>query len=367
MRVLYFTAQDSPHDQRFLSALAGTTLQVFSLRMYTCQPKTPEGIKELTWGGNQPDWSFWNGWQAGIKQLEDILLDLKPDLVHAGPIQGPALAAALAKFQPLVSMSWGFDLLRNADRSPWMRWATGCALARSAVLVADCQTVAEQAAGYGFPHERMILFPWGVDLDHFSPRNANNAGQALRRSLDWEEGFVLFCNRAWSVPYGVDELVQAFVLAYQRNPNLRLLLAGDGPQSEQIRAILAPVGDAVYFPGRITREDSPGFYGAGDLFISASHCDGSSVSLLEALACGRPTLVSDIPSNREWVRPGDVGHLFSTGDVNALADKILALTADSNLAAHGRRARKLAEERADWTLNFPKLLDAYQLARKVAC
>ena len=66
MRVLYFTAQDSPHDQRFLSALAGTALQVFSLRMYTCQPKTPEGIKELTWGGNQPDWSFWNGWQAGI-------------------------------------------------------------------------------------------------------------------------------------------------------------------------------------------------------------------------------------------------------------------------------------------------------------
>jgi glycosyltransferase involved in cell wall biosynthesis len=167
------------------------------------------------------------------------------------------------------------------------------------------------------------------------------------------------------VPYGVDDLAQAFVSAYQKFPDLRLLLAGDGPQSELIQRILAPVGAAVHFPGRINRENLPAFYGAGDLFISPSHCDGSSVSLLEALACGRPVLVSDILSNREWVSPGDVGDLFRDGDISDLTDKILNLTNDSDLVSYGRRARLLAEKRADWHVNFQKLISAYELALKL--
>jgi glycosyltransferase involved in cell wall biosynthesis len=362
MRVLYFTAQDSPHDQRFLTALAGTSHQVFSLRMNACAPDTPAGISELNWEDGQPDWTCWTGWQAGIRQLRSILADLKPDVVHAGPIQGPGLAAALAEFQPLVSMSWGFDLLRAAHRSPWMRKATQCALDRSTVMVADCQTVADQAAGYGFPTERMVLFPWGVNLNHFSPRQAAETGQQLKRSLGWEGHFVLFCNRSWSVPYGVDDLAQAFVITHQHRPDMRLLLAGDGPHSERIRQILDPVRDAVHYPGWVAHEDLPAYYGAGDLFVSPSHCDGSSVSLLEALACGRPVLVSDIPSNQEWVRPGDVGDLFADGNVTSFAEQLLALAAEPDLDAYGRRARLLAEQRADWTQNFQKLLSAYQLA-----
>ncbi|MFU8827711.1 MAG: glycosyltransferase family 4 protein, partial [Brevefilum sp.] len=228
--------------------------------------------------------------------------------------------------------------------------------------VADCQTVAKTAASYGFPPERMVLFPWGVDLSHFSPDSAVEPGDRIRQNLGWEGQFVLFCNRSWSAPYGVDDLAQAFVMAYQHRPDLRLLLAGDGPLAERLRHILAPVGDAVHFPGWVTREDLPAYYGAGDLFVSPSHCDGSSVSLMEALACGRPVLVSDIDSNREWVRPGEVGDLFDVGDVNSLASQLIAVAANPDLAAYGRQARKLAEARANWDVNFQKLMLAYQMA-----
>ena len=61
-----------------------------------------------------------------------------------------------------------------------------------------------------------------------------------------------------------------------------------------------------------------------DLYISPSHVDGSSVSLMEALACGLPCLVSDIPANQEWVREGENGWLFPDGDDERLAGKILA-------------------------------------------
>jgi glycosyltransferase involved in cell wall biosynthesis len=115
----------------------------------------------------------------------------------------------------------------------------------------------------------------------------------------------------------------------------------------------------------------PRYYQMADLYVSASHSDGSSISLLEAMACGSPVLVSDIPGNREWVPPlppggiegGQVGWLFPDGDADALAQAILhAVEQRHHLPEMGRRARALAEQRADWKQNFPRLFKAYELA-----
>ena len=65
-------------------------------------------------------------------------------------------------------MSWGSDLLRDVDRSAWMRWSARYTLGRTTVLTGDCQAVQEKAAGFGFPAERCVLFPWGVDLQRFT-------------------------------------------------------------------------------------------------------------------------------------------------------------------------------------------------------
>lgn len=362
MRVLYFTEKDSPHDQRFLRALADTTHVVYCLRQYPCLPDTPEGVTELGWPMGEPDWSDWKGWCGAAEQLSAVLDEVKPDLVHAGPIQGPALLTGMTGFHPLVSMSWGSDLLRRAKRSPWMRYATRYTFDRTDVFIGDCQTVTDEAAKYGFPKEKMVRFPWGVDLAFFSPENGGKDGQVLRESLGWDEQFIILCNRSWSPIYGVDLLASAFVDAARENPNCRLLLVGSGPQSALIQRILTPIKKWVHYAGQVDRESLPGVYCASDLFVSPSHSDGSSVSLLEALACGRPVLVSDIPSNQEWVTPGEVGDLFRDNNILSLKEKIIGLAENTNLDQYGKRARFLAERRADWEVNFQKLLAAYQMA-----
>ena len=65
--------------------------------------------------------------------------------------------------------------------------------------------------------------------------------------------------------------------------------------------------DRVHFGGQVGYDNLPLYYGASDLYLSASHSDGSSVSLMEALASGLPVLVSDIPGNREWISEGKTG------------------------------------------------------------
>jgi len=123
------------------------------------------------------------------------------------------------------------------------------------------------------------------------------------------------------------------------------------------------VTDKVMLPGQISQSELPNLYSSSDLYISASHSDGTSISLLEAIACGIPVIVSDIPGNQEWIEPGFHGWLFPDGDHEALAEAIIdAFRKRDRLPIMGNNARKLAEERADWGLNFQKLLNAYQMA-----
>jgi len=119
--------------------------------------------------------------------------------------------------------------------------------------------------------------------------------------------------------------------------------------------------ERVSFGGQISQNELPRWYHWADLYVSASHVDGSSVSLIEAMACGLPCLVSDIPSNLEWVTEGENGWLFPDGNADALAAKILqAMEQKKSLSKIGSAARAVAEQRADWKKNSALLLETYQ-------
>ena len=119
--------------------------------------------------------------------------------------------------------------------------------------------------------------------------------------------------------------------------------------------------DKVTLPGRIAQADLPAYHRKADLYISPSHVDGSSVSLMEALACGLPVLVSDIPGNIPWVEEAKNGWTFPDGNVDNLVEKILfASNNTAQLPAMGSEARNTALKEANWKVNFQKLLQTYQ-------
>jgi glycosyltransferase involved in cell wall biosynthesis len=161
----------------------------------------------------------------------------------------------------------------------------------------------------------------------------------------------------------VDVLAKAFVKVARQREDVRLLLLSGGSQAHVIRQILMSGGviERVQFGGQVSQTDLPRWIHMADLYISPSHVDGSSVSLMEALACGLPALVSDIPANKEWVSEGINGWLFPDGDAQALAEKIVeAIAHRKQFGQIGRAARQRAEERADWKKNFDILLKAYE-------
>ena len=417
MRILYFSRDYTTHDHRFLAALAETEHQVYFLRLerrghvLEDRPLPPQ-IEQVSWAGGREPAMLRNGPRLWA-DLRRVLRQIQPEIVHAGPIQRSALLAALAGARPLISMSWGYDLIADAERGPAWRWATRYTLHQSALLIGDSIVVRQLAQRYGMPDERIVTFPWGVDLEHFCPvqqptnlpstnegHEYTNGGQecavheldantrmadtnvpSTNKGSEYTDGkivklqgeqerpFTILSTRTWEPLYDVETIARAFVRAAHQAPQLRLVMLGNGSQAGLLRQIFAQGGveGRVFLPGQVAQKDLPRYYRSADLYVSASRSDGASISLLEALACGLPALVSDIPGNCEWITSPEhgksgqeCGWRFPLGDVAALAERMLYAAAHPE-EMQGMRlaARTLAEERADWRKNFQSLLKAY--------
>jgi glycosyltransferase involved in cell wall biosynthesis len=357
MRIIYFSKNYTPHDYRFLSSLSKTEHDVCYLKLEMNKRQTedrpvPENIQQILWEGGEREF-HWRDVPRLTFGLRRIIKEIKPDLIHAGPIQNCAFIAALSRFRPILTMSWGYDLVQDADKSVWMKWVTRYTLRRSAFFASDANVSRDKAVAFGMDPERTVIFPWGTDIEHFTPKTFKPSTF---------QPFTLFCSRTWESIYGVDVLAKAFVKVASVNPDLNLILLGGGSQGSKIRQILMNGGvmDRVHFGGHVTQADLPRWYHMADLYVSPSHVDGSSVSLMEALASGLPCLVSNIPGNREWVEEEVNGWLFRDGDVDDLAGKILsAIKNRESFKKIGESARNTAEQKADWKKNFGKLLEAY--------
>ncbi|MBK6795187.1 MAG: glycosyltransferase family 4 protein [Anaerolineales bacterium] len=357
MRILYFSLGYSTHDYRFLKAISDGGhdvhfVQLEGNRRQVESRSVPENVHQVIWKGGREAFT-WSKLPALVLDFKRLLRDLKPDLIHAGPIQTCAFIAVLAGASPLLTMSWGFDLMDDVHKGWMWEFATKYTLKRSTFFTSDANVTKDKAFVYGMNPDKTIVFPWGVNLEHFSKKEERKES----------EGFVLFCNRSWETRYGVDVLARAFVKVARQREDVRLILLGGGSQGANIRKIFQSGGvdEYVTYGGQISQTELPRWYHMADLYISPSHVDGSSVSLMEALACGLPCLVSDIPANKEWVFENQNGWLFRDGDVDHLAEKILAaMNQREKLPEIGRASRSEAEKRADWKKNAAALMEVYR-------
>ena len=380
MKIIYFSKNYTPHYYRFLSSMAETAHEVFFLQLEATIRQTedrpvPENVQQILWAGGQREFR-WRDVPRLTFDLRRVIQEIKPGLIHAGPIQNCAFLAVLSGFRPVLTMSWGYDLVMDADKSAWMQWITRYTLRRAQYFTCDANVTREKAIAYGMNPQKTVVFPWGVDLEQFLPKQekmrkkklivANRKSKTLApgasAGVENQKSITLFCSRSWESIYGVDVLAKAFVKVAAQNPNLNLILLGGGSQGPHIRQIFMNGGvlDRVHFGGQVGQRDLPRWYHMSDIYISPSHVDGSSVTLMEALASGLVCIVSDIPGNREWIEDGVNGWLFLDGDVDDLAGKILhAIKNKRSFKKIGEAARKKAEQKADWKKNFGKLLEVY--------
>jgi rhamnosyl/mannosyltransferase len=186
------------------------------------------------------------------------------------------------------------------------------------------------------------VIPNAVDLQRYRPENDGRAIRARHRIRDGES-VVLFVGRMVAHK-GIENLLEAArSVAYAR-----FLLVGGGPELESMRRLAARLGvaDRVILPGQVSAEDLPAYFAACDVFVlpSVSRLEAFGIVALEAMASGKPVVVSDIPGVREVIVDGKEGLLADPVNPDDLGGKIRTLLADDKKReVMGRAGREKVE------------------------
>lgn len=263
----------------------------------------------------------------------DLLRDLSPDIFHVHGLDFPREVRSLATMAPGVPIV----LQDHASRPPriWRRasWRRAMSIATGIAFCALEQARPFENAGLIYPTTQLYEIP--ESTSRFVPGDKGQARAALQVSGDplilWV-GHLDANKDPLTVLAGVSEAVQAM-------PALQLWCCfGAAPLLREVRnRICADPGlrHRVHLLGRVSHERVEQMMRAADVFVLGSHREGSGYSLIEALACGLPPVVTDIPSFRALTGSGAVGKLWSCGDSHSLcaALRAVARAADPKMAA----------------------------------
>jgi glycosyltransferase involved in cell wall biosynthesis len=282
--------------------------------------------------------------------LGRALAAFEPDLVNAHFVPNYGLLGVLAGRHPLVVAAWGSDLLVSGRRDALQRARARFVLRGADLVIADSENLAAAARALGAAAERVVALPWGVDLARFRPAPAREPG-------------LLLSTRMHEPVYDLPLVLSAAAPVLAERPNTRLVIAGDGsrrPALERLAARRLPAGRYV-FTGRLSPGDLAGWLGRAEVYLSAARSDSTSVSLLEAMACGAIPVVCDLEGNREWVAEGVGARLFRAGDAADAARAVRRALDDPAWAAAARaRNRAAVEARANWATNMARVESLFE-------
>lgn len=364
MRLLYISDNLSDHNLRFLRKFSEHGLEVFFLDI--SKPAIPASwpppqTRVVTLKTPVSSTLSPRDIENRLHDFRQLLRDVCPDVIQAGPLHTAGYMTALSEFHPLVIMPWGSDILQYPSHDHAAQVAIQHALEGSDAMFCDCQAVRQAVKRLvDFPDERIAQFPWGLERGKFSPVGPSHSRSDLGFAA---ENFVLLCTRSWEPIYSIPTLLRSFEAAYRQRRDLRLILLGDGSQAGQVHEFISQrgLGTVVATPGVVPRSELPAWFRAADSYVSCTISDGVSISLLEAMATGLPVILTDNPSNREWIADGQNGFLGVTNQAESFAEKILR-AADLDAAARAAISetnRAIVAERADWDRNFPQLLSLF--------
>ena len=263
--------------------------------------------------------------------------------VVAGPLE-TVTKTLLGIPNRLIGLSWGFDLLAHKSSDVDHSW-----LAKLDHLIVDSVQTERIAQEAGLAEQTISVIPWGVDLEAFTT-DGTDAPSPIVLSL-----------RAHEPLYRVDDLFEAWPNVLDRRPDAMLLIGNSGSLTEKFEETVKRRGlqPSVRFLGRIPESDLPALLRSAKTYVSTSPIDGTSVTMLQAMACGVPVVVTDTENNRSWITHRESGYLFEPGDSNNLAEQLHQSLA-AELQDHrnmANTARSTVVERADWTANTKRLRD----------
>ena len=363
MKVLILSYVNVIHTIRWVVSLSESGLEIAVLSLSSLKKENErhyEGVEvyhvgDLVAGGE--------GGLAKITYLKlvplikKIIIKFRPDILHAHYSSSYGLLGALSGFRPYLISVWGNDIYSFPYRSFIHKLIIKYNLRKADLILSTSQVMARQTQL--FINEQVKVVPFGVDLERFKPDEPATPFSA--------GDIIIGTVKTMEPKYGIEYLIEAFSLLRTRRPELplKLLIVGGGSRIDELIQQVSSLGltDHVKFTGFVDHEEVPSYFNMLDIAVFLSTLDSESfgVAIIEASACGKPVVVSDVGGLPEVVEDGVTGTVVPKMNAKAAAKAIEKLIDDEELRrSMGQKGRERVKKHYDWSRNVRQMIEIYQ-------
>jgi len=287
-------------------------------------------------------------------RIRRLVRKLKPDIVHAHYATSGGLAGLVCGFHPFVVTVHGSDLTLGIKSRIWKP------LLKAIFNHADCvntvsEDLKEMALTLGISAEKIKVITPGIDTENFS--------FVEKGPIDEEQPLRLICTRRLEPVFNHQTIIEALATLKSKGVRFHMTLVGDGTLKEKLEQLVREkqLAGQVTFLGQLDNSKLPQVLQQNDVYLSASLWDGTSLSLLEAMATGLFPVVSDIKANKAWLKNNVNGLLHRVTDAEDLADKILRLRGNPKLTIQAAKTnRRLVVTSGDRKTNLKQVEKIYE-------
>jgi glycosyltransferase involved in cell wall biosynthesis len=288
------------------------------------------------------------------RQLNEIIAEIQPDLIHAmrvpyeGMLSSTAKKLAGASFPPLLISIWGNDFTLHAPSSPLMRKHTRQTMKLANALHADCHRDIRLAKKWGFDTTLpSIVLPGagGIDQSVFYPSplfDLPPKGAESHPTIINPRGFRNYIRN--------DTFFKAIPLVLKERPDAKFIcptMKGEAQAEDWVKKLGVEKSTTLTLP--LSSTQLADAFRRAQILVSPSTHDGTPNSLLEGIACGCYPIAGDLESIREWITPNVNGLLINPADEAELAEAIVrALNDESSRERAFKENQKNIAERAEY-------------------
>jgi glycosyltransferase involved in cell wall biosynthesis len=290
-----------------------------------------------------------------------VMLKHKCRLIHAHwAIPTGLIGVLVGSFlkTPLIVTIHGSDFRIGTMKTLILKKIFLYVCKKAKYIICVSEVLKREIEKLGIKGDKISVLPMGVDELFFRPLINRGVNRIARR-------FTILSNRQLQTIYNISLLIRAIPIVLKEEPNAKFLIAGVGSERENLEKQVRDlnISSSVQFLGWVIHEEMPKLLSRADIYISTSLDDGTSVSLLEAMACGAFPIVTDIPSNREWISEGENGFLVPIDEERFLAEKIVEAIRNQDLIERSRHKNFcMIREKALWPVTIAKTKEIYRMA-----
>lgn len=293
--------------------------------------------------------------------LKQVIKEFKPDIVHAHYASSYGLLGALSGFHPFILSVWGSDVFDFPNISFLHKAVIKYNLAKADKILSTSKVMAIETNKY--TDKEIVVTPFGIDLDKFKPLKVN--------SLFDKNDIVIGTVKTLEEKYGIEYLIKAFAIVKDKHKYLplKLLIVGAGSLSTALKKLTYDLGiekDTV-FTGKIAHELVPVYDNmlSVSVSVSVSNSESFGVAVIEASACGKPVVVSDVGGLPEVVKDGITGIVVPPRNPQKTAEAIEKLVLDVKLRKKmGEAGRKRVDKLYDWNKNVEQMIEIYKTIKR---